>query len=437
VFFDNFTVSVSESQLVQLIDYYPYGMVSSQWERTGEKVTRELFQGKTYEQLSQLADFHARHYDAALGRWHAVDPANQFASPYTGMANNPVMSIDPDGRLAWFVPMIVGAVIGGVSQGIASVNAGGTFLGGFWRGALVGGAAGFAAVGATAAIAGTTLAGTASAGLGANIAGGAIGGSLNGAGFAALNGGDVGRGLWTGALGGAIASGASIGAGKLLGNGGGFIDGFARGALSGGATGGVNAILSGQDIGRGIWQGAAIGGAIGGAFAGVEARKAGARFFSGKKTFDISNGVGAHNISNATPSIFDAKYKGKFEGVNVFETEKLGYGRYSGGITLPKTGIIVGQGVFSRGLYPELMQHEFGHILQARRVGVGTFYGIIGKESLLSAAFSHSHNTYWTETWANYLSQQYFGSAYIPSAQFPVQDISWWKQFRLYFSPWQ
>jgi len=85
VFFDNFTVSVSESQLVQLIDYYPYGMVASHWVRTGEQVTRDLFQGKTYEQLTQLADFGARHYDAVLGRWHAVDPADQFALPYTNV----------------------------------------------------------------------------------------------------------------------------------------------------------------------------------------------------------------------------------------------------------------------------------------------------------------------------------------------------------------
>ena len=28
--------------------------------------------------------------------WHIPDPAGQFASPYVGMANNPVIAVDPD-----------------------------------------------------------------------------------------------------------------------------------------------------------------------------------------------------------------------------------------------------------------------------------------------------------------------------------------------------
>jgi RHS repeat-associated protein len=177
VFFDNFTVSVSESQLVQLIDYYPYGMVSSQWERTGEKLTCELF-GKTYEQLTQLSDFHARHYDAALGRWHAVDPANQFASPYTGMGNNPVMRIDPDGR---FAPLVIAAVVGvGAVLNVASnwqaITSSPTL------GAGLGRALGFAAVGGVSGFASlyNPMAGGAIQGVGNALLGGVINGDSAG-----------------------------------------------------------------------------------------------------------------------------------------------------------------------------------------------------------------------------------------------------------------
>jgi len=40
-------------------------------------------------------------YDPAIGRWHSVDPVNQFASPYIGIGNNPVNLIDPSGMSAY------------------------------------------------------------------------------------------------------------------------------------------------------------------------------------------------------------------------------------------------------------------------------------------------------------------------------------------------
>jgi hypothetical protein len=84
------------------------------------------------------------------------------------------------------------------------------------------------------------------------------------------------------------------------------------------------------------------------------------------------------------------------------------------------------------------MQHEFGHILQANEVGLTTFYSVIGKESLMSASMhnvaGHRHEAFWTETWANYLSQNYFGSGYIQSSSYPVQNISTFNAIRLFIS---
>jgi RHS repeat-associated protein len=79
------------------------------------------YQSKSYQQNEwttsgmELYDFHARMYDPVIGRWHAPDPMNQFDSPYTAMADNPVVRIDPDGM---WVPTggIVGAL--GMATGI-------------------------------------------------------------------------------------------------------------------------------------------------------------------------------------------------------------------------------------------------------------------------------------------------------------------------------
>lgn len=39
----------------------------------------------------------ARFYDPALGRWHTMDPADEFNSPYVYVGNDPINYIDPDG----------------------------------------------------------------------------------------------------------------------------------------------------------------------------------------------------------------------------------------------------------------------------------------------------------------------------------------------------
>lgn len=98
-----------------------------------------------------------------------------------------------------------------------------------------------------------------------------------------------------------------------------------------------------------------------------------------------------------------------------------------GGVTLPGRGIIVYDGAFSRQTDMALVQHEFGHILQANNVGKAGFYEVIAPESLVSAIrhgkFGWDHNTFWTETWANYLSNNYFGTNSLIST-WPSANIS-------------
>lgn len=108
---------------------------------------RYLFQGKEWygESGLDLYDFHARLYDPALGRFIGVDPQGQFASGYIGMGNNPVMMVDPDGELAWFVPLIIGSV---VNTAVNYQN-----IDNFWD------ALGYAAVGAASGYVGGVISG--------------------------------------------------------------------------------------------------------------------------------------------------------------------------------------------------------------------------------------------------------------------------------------
>jgi RHS repeat-associated protein len=90
------------------MDYYPFGLM---WEKQdvtstdnlkwhhGKELQENEFaqQGKSLD----LEDFGARMYDPILGRWWSVDPlAEKFLnlSPFSGMGNNPIFFIDPDGR---------------------------------------------------------------------------------------------------------------------------------------------------------------------------------------------------------------------------------------------------------------------------------------------------------------------------------------------------
>lgn len=98
--------------------YYPFGAMmeglgvvadsSDKWDFLYQG--KELVDGWGY-------DFHTRGYNQYLGRFMQVDGANQFASGYVGMGNNPVSYIDPDGQFA-FLPFVAYAAIGVGVNGI-------------------------------------------------------------------------------------------------------------------------------------------------------------------------------------------------------------------------------------------------------------------------------------------------------------------------------
>ncbi len=58
------------------------------------------YTGQEFDEETGLHNFQARFYDSVLMRFYAVDPEEQFASPYLYCGNNPILYIDPDGEAA-------------------------------------------------------------------------------------------------------------------------------------------------------------------------------------------------------------------------------------------------------------------------------------------------------------------------------------------------
>ncbi len=195
--------NITSSEVFSKTDYYPLGLPHK-----GEYIANVgsrynyKYQGKELQLENNLQqyDFGSRMYDGSVGRWFTIDPqAEKFygSSPYSAMGNNPVMIVDPDGELAWFVPIIIGAAMGGYTGALQAAGSGGDWFDGFWKGALVG-----AVGGGLSQIGGGTFFENLIWGVGE----GAVTGSLN----SILHGKDIGEGLLNGAImGGAFAAATS------------------------------------------------------------------------------------------------------------------------------------------------------------------------------------------------------------------------------------
>ena len=101
----NVRVVVDENAAVKQVNhYYPYGALFA--ESTNGNVQPYKYNGKELDRMHGLDwyDHGARHNDAAIGRWHVVDPLCEKyydVSPYAYCAGDPVNAIDPDGKSIW------------------------------------------------------------------------------------------------------------------------------------------------------------------------------------------------------------------------------------------------------------------------------------------------------------------------------------------------
>ena len=99
------------AEVIQENHYYPFGMTLGGLDYYSALYNDYLYQGKELQKDgfdlqggddvldTKLLwhDFHARFYNAQLGRFHVPDPIINEASPYVGMMNNPVIITDPSG----------------------------------------------------------------------------------------------------------------------------------------------------------------------------------------------------------------------------------------------------------------------------------------------------------------------------------------------------
>ena len=88
----------------QVVNYYPFGgLFGDPSSMYGSGIQLYKYNGKEFDNMHGLNtyDYGARQYDPILARWDRVDPLCEkyySTSPYAYCENNPISSIDPDGR---------------------------------------------------------------------------------------------------------------------------------------------------------------------------------------------------------------------------------------------------------------------------------------------------------------------------------------------------
>lgn len=103
---NNRVIADENGNIEEVNHYYPFGGTFA----STPSVQPYKYNGKELDRKGGLDwyDYGARHYDAALGRWHTVDPLSEKyygVSPYNYCLNNPLKYIDSDGRQVIPVPV--------------------------------------------------------------------------------------------------------------------------------------------------------------------------------------------------------------------------------------------------------------------------------------------------------------------------------------------
>jgi RHS repeat-associated protein len=101
VYFDDFKVTHTKTNVIQYNEYYPFGLqTENSWTRSGSKNDYKYNAANELNANTGWYEMFYRGYDPTIGRMLQVDPyATMYAShtTYNYAVNNPVMINDPDG----------------------------------------------------------------------------------------------------------------------------------------------------------------------------------------------------------------------------------------------------------------------------------------------------------------------------------------------------
>jgi RHS repeat-associated protein len=97
VYIDDVSVKYMPSPVVQMDDYYPFGLTLESYQRENSIPNQYKFNGiERQDELDLNLDFaFYRGYNPSIGRWLQIDPkVADHESPYVGLGNNPLRYSD-------------------------------------------------------------------------------------------------------------------------------------------------------------------------------------------------------------------------------------------------------------------------------------------------------------------------------------------------------